>query len=179
VLIIAAIGLFVFVRNKSKRLQGKFGPEYNRAVRETGSKSRAEAKLENLEKRVKSFSIHPLPSSDRENLQQAWRAVQARFVDDPKRAVTEADELIGRVMTARGYPVADFDARAEELSVEHPHVVSNYRAGHAIALRHAQGRSSTEDMRQAMIHYRTLFADLVDEKPVAQKPVARSRGAGG
>jgi hypothetical protein len=170
---IAAVALILLMRNRSNKLRTRFGPEYDRAVKETGSKYRAEAKLEKLQKRVQSFSIRPLQPADRDAFQQSWRAVQAKFVDDPKLALTEADELLTRLMSARGYPMGEFDQRAEELSVDHPVVVENYRAGHDIALRHARGQASTEDMRQAMIHYRQLFEELVGESQMA-----RSRGAG-
>jgi hypothetical protein len=100
-----------------------------------------------------------------------WKDVQARFVDGPARAVADADALLGEVMTARGYPVSDFEQRAGDISVDHPEVVRNYRAGHDIALRHAQGNASTEDLRQAMIHYRSLFDELVNETeaPAAER----------
>ncbi|MFP5396672.1 MAG: hypothetical protein ACLGHF_11015 [Alphaproteobacteria bacterium] len=99
----------------------------------------------------------------RDHFIATWRDVQAQFVDDPNYAVTRADDLLGEVMRARGYPMADFQERADDLSVDHPEVVENYRRGHEIAVRHSRGEASTEDLRRAMIHYRTLFDDLVHE----------------
>jgi hypothetical protein len=98
---------------------------------------------------------------------ESWHRVQARFVDEPRGAVTEADQLLGDVMSTRGYPVSDFEQRSADMSVDHARVVENYRAAHEIALRHAQGQASTEDLRQAMIHYRTLFDELVNEPEMA------------
>jgi hypothetical protein len=168
-----AAAIFVFLRTRSQRLRTRFGPEYDRTIQETGSRYRAEAKLQKLEKRVEGFAIHPLRPEDAGKFRDAWRALQTRFVDDPKVAVSEADRLLGQVMTERGYPVSNFDERSSEISVNHPVVVENYRAGHEIALRHAQGKASTEDMRQAMIHYRMLFEELVGEPEKA-----RVQGAG-
>jgi hypothetical protein len=170
---VVAVAILLFVRRR-QRLRSRFGPEYNRAVQETGNKYRAEAKLEKLEKRVEKLSIRPLQPEAARRFHESWRGVQARFVDDPRTALGEADRLLSEVMSARGYPLHDFEERAAELSVNHARVVEHYRAGHEIALRHAKGQASTEDMRQAMIHYRTLFEDLVGETPKAQ-----SKGAGG
>ena len=165
----AAAGYFLQM-NRTKRLRQRFCPEYARALEETGGdRRRAEAKLERLEKRVERLHIHPLEPADRTHFQDAWRETQSRFVDDPKRALIEADRLIGEVMSAEGYPVLDFQQRASDISVEQPSVVMLYREGHQIALRHAQGRASTEDLRKAMIHYRALFEDLVNQKPELTK----------
>jgi hypothetical protein len=177
IVVIAAVaaGIFVFLRTRSQRLRTRFGPEYDRTVQETGSRYRAEAKLQKLEKRVEGFAIHPLRPEDAARFRDAWRALQTRFVDDPKVAVSEADQLLGQVMTERGYPVSNFDERSSEISVNHPVVAENYRAGHEIALRHAQGKASTEDMRQAMIHYRMLFEELVGEPEKARVQTAGSK----
>jgi hypothetical protein len=166
--------VFIVKSQRSQRLKSRFGPEYKRAVEETGSKTQAEAKLEKLAKRVQSFNINELPPTARADFVAAWQKIQGRFVDDPKSALTEADKLIQKIMTARGYPVAEFEQRAADLSVDHPLIVEHYRAGHDIAVRHAQGQASTEDMRQAMIHYRTLFAELAGEPDLT-----RSKAAGG
>jgi hypothetical protein len=156
--------IIVFVRQrKSDRLKTKFGSEYSRAVEESGGRGKGEAGLLEREKRVEGFSIKPLSAIDRDFYADSWRRIQAEFVDDPNRAVTEADELLGKVMSTRGYPVGDFDQRAADISVDHPVVVENYRTAHEIAVRHAGGQASTEDLRQAMIHYRTLFDELVVE----------------
>lgn len=162
VLVVAAVVLFYMRTQKSRRLREHFGPEYERAVNEVGS-ARAENILENREKRVKKFDIHPLEPSARHRFVEQWRLVQARFVDDPHGTIGDADRLLGHVMVARGYPVADFEQQAADLSVNHPRVTEHYRAGHAIAVRHAQGQASTEDLRQALIHYRNLFEELIEE----------------
>jgi hypothetical protein len=129
--------------------------------------------LEKLEKRVDKFSIQPLSRESADRFRDAWRAIQSGFVDDPQSALTNADRLLAEVMLARGYPVADFEQRAAEISVNHALVVDHYRSGHEIAVRHAQGRATTEDMRQAMIHYRILFDDLL-----GVPETAKARGAG-
>jgi hypothetical protein len=165
VVAVAFVAVVFYVTNRSKRLRSKFGPEYNRAVQETGSKYRAESKLEKLERRVERLSIQPLSADAADRFRDSWRAIQAEFVDD---------RLLAEVMTTRGYPVSDFEERAAEISVNHPLVVENYRAGHEIALRHAQEQASTEDMRQAMIHYRTLFDDLLGTTETARAKAAGS-----
>ena len=160
--VFVAVVLFYLKTQRSRRLRERFGPEYDRAVSETGS-VRAESRLEKLERRVKNYNLRPLEPSARDRYVQEWRLVQARFVDDPNNAMGAADRLLGEVMAARGYPVADFEQQADDLSVNHPLVIEHYRAGHAIAVRHAQGHATTEDLRQALIHYRALFDELVDE----------------
>lgn len=164
VLILAAVVIIAVQKSRTARLRKKFGEaEYERTIAERGDKSRAEALLEQRTKRVSSFHLRTLSATDRSRFQEAWAAVQARFVDGPAGAVTEADQLLGDVMAARGYPVSDFETRAADISVDHPTVVQNYRAGHDIAVRHQRGQASTEDLRRAMIHYRALFEDLVGE----------------
>jgi hypothetical protein len=153
---------------RSQQLKTRFGPEYGRAVEQTGNKSLAEAKLEKLEKRVQRFKLTPLSVSAQAEFLAEWKKIQSQFVDDPKIALTQGDELIQRIMTARGYPPSDFEQRAADVSVDHPLVVEHYRAGREISLRHAQGRATTEDMRQAMIHYRTLFNELSGEPEMAR-----------
>lgn len=173
VAIFVVIAIALIVKNqRSQRLKSRFGPEYNRAVQETGSKTQAEAKLEKLAKRVQSFKINELSPTARADSISAWQKIQGRFVDDPKSALAEADTLIQKIMMARGYPVTEFEQRAADLSVDHPLIVEHYRAGHDIAVRHAQGQASTEDMRQAMIHYRTLFGELAGEPDVTPSTAA-------
>ena len=164
VLVIA--GLIWSRRRRSEHLRDRFGPEYDHAIAYEGGRAKAEAELAKREKRVAKLDIHPLEPVARLNFIDRWKDVQADFVDDPARAVADADRLLGEVMAARGYPVSDFEQRAGDISVDHPEVVRNYRAGHDIALRHAQGKASTEDLRQAMIHYRALFDELVNETDV-------------
>jgi hypothetical protein len=174
VVVVAVVLILAAKAQKSRRLRTRFGPEYSRAVQESGSAARGEERLAKLEQRVERFKIHPLSPSDQSRFLESWRLVQAKFVDAPEVAVAEGDQLVREVMTARGYPVVDFDQQAADLSVNHPLVVEHYRDGHSIAVRHAQGKASTEDLRQAMIHYRKLFDDLVGEPEMA-----RARAAAG
>jgi hypothetical protein len=155
------VALAIAKRRKAA-LRERFGPEYERAVKERGSVREAEAALAAREKRVSKFNIRDLGEPERAQYAEHWRKVQSRFVDDPRGAVTDADESVGLLMGARGYPVSDFEQRAADLSVDHPRVVEHYRAAHAIAERHRAGKASTEDLRQAMIHYRSLFEELLD-----------------
>lgn len=165
-------GALLLRLQRSRNLKSKFGPEYLRAVDETGGKRRAEAELHDREKRVKTFDIRALSPPEIERFATAWRAVQAQFVDNPKLAIAQADGLLGELMAARGYPVSDFEQRAADLSVEHPHLVDNYRTAHEVALREGRGEASTEDLRQAMIHYRELFEDLAGEPEVDRRRAA-------
>ena len=166
VVVIAVVLLaawWISQRNRSKELHERFGPEYERAVDEVGDRRRAEAELAAREKRVKELSIRDLSPSERARFSQSWTEVQARFVDDPRAATIEADNLVGSVMEARGYPVGDFEQRASDISVEHPDLVQNYRAAHGLRQRSDRGDASTEDLRQALVHYRSLFAELLGE----------------
>jgi len=168
VIVVAGIAVLLFVRKRrSERLRNRFGAEYDRAVKEEGNQRHAEAQLEKRAERVESFHVRPLAAPDRARFVDAWRGIQARFVDDPAGTVVQADQLLGDVMSTRGYPVTDFEQRAADISVDHPVVLENYRAGHEIALRQAEGKANTEDLRQAMIHYRALFEELagVPKKP--------------
>ena len=163
-------------RRQSQRLQQRFGPEYVHTVNELGDRAKAEAELEAREKRVERFNITPLAPADAARFGQAWNAVQNRFVDDPKAAVVQADQLVYELLTKRGYPMGDFERRAADISVEHPEVVANYRAARAIALRDERGQASTEELRKAVVHYRALFQKLLEARqtstPVVQpKPV--------
>ena len=151
------------MRQRSAKLQEKFGPEYERTVAEKGDTRKAEDELTDRQKRVSKLEIKPLAADERRRFNDEWRAVQARFVDDPSAAVRDADTLVGRVMESRGYPVGDFEQRSADVSVDHPTVVEHYRAAHDIALRHAQGQASTEDLRQAMVNYHALFTELLEE----------------
>ena len=163
VVALAAVAVVVLLTRQRRKamLRQRFGTEYDHAVRERGSELKAQAELEAREKRVAKLTIRSLSPAERDRYAEQWRAVQSRFVDDPKGAVIQADETVASLMADRGYPVSDFEQRAADLSVDHPHVVQNYRAGHAIAVRHRQRRASTEDLRQAMIYYRSLFEDLL------------------
>jgi hypothetical protein len=174
VIVAAGIAMMVLTRKRrSARLRTQFGgPEYARAVNEGGKQRRAENKLERRAERVESFNIRALAPADHARFLESWRKVQGRFVDSPGGAVTEADQLLGDVMSLRGYPVSDFEQRAADISVDHPLVMENYRAGHGIAVRQTLGQASTEELRQAMIHYRTLFEELVGEPLMARAHAA-------
>jgi hypothetical protein len=164
VIVIIAVVAWLYVRKRKSTtadLRQKFGPEYERAVLTHGSERKAEAKLADREKRVEKLNIRDLDSMERERFSLRWEAVQSRFIDSPKGAVAEADVLVSSVMKTRGYPLADFDQRAADISVDHPRVMENYRSAHEIALRVEQDQGSTEELRTAMIHYRSLFEELV------------------
>jgi hypothetical protein len=165
VVVIAGLAWFLYRWQRHRRMSGRFGPEYERTVETTGSRSAAERTLKEREERVAAFHIHPLDPQDRDRFAADWRRVQARFVDEPGPAVEQADELIRDVMQRRGYPVGDFESRADDLSVHHPVVVQHYRAGGELADRSREGRANTEDLRQAMVHYRALFEELLEDRP--------------
>jgi hypothetical protein len=156
-------------KRRTEALQQRFGPEYQRAVREKGE--RAEAELLERQKRVEKLSIRELSSAERERFITDWRGVQSRFVDDPRAAVRDADELVTRLMQTRGYPMSDFEQRAADISVDHPRVVDNYRAAREIAIRQQRGQATTEDLRNAIIYYRSLFDELLS-KPAQTREVA-------
>ena len=163
VLIIAVFG-WLYVRKRRSTTAGlrqRFGSEYERAVREHGSERRAEAKLADREKRIEKLNIRELNPVERERFSEQWKSVQSHFVDSPKGAVTEGDDLVSSLMKTRGYPISDFDQRADDISVDHPQVVENYRSAHEIAMRVGKDKATTEDLRTAMIHYRSLFGELV------------------
>ena len=161
VVALAVAAWAVWQTQRSKRLRAKFGPEYDYTVQREGDRRKAEAELAERESKVKHLHIHELTPHERDEFTSAWRDQQARFVEDPRRAVQEADALITRVMTARGYPVADYETTAAYASVDHSRVIGNFREAHSIAERSRNGQASTEELRRAMISYRTLFEDLV------------------
>jgi hypothetical protein len=171
VIIGAAVGVLVAVAwaatstARRRSLRNRFGPEYDRTVEDAPTRREAEAELRDRERRHDELEIRPLSAADRGRYLREWERVQADFVDDPGTAVAEADELIQRVMRDRGYPVEDFDQRAADLSVEHADVVEHYRTGHAVARRHARDEADTEQLRQALVHYRALFDALLAEEP--------------
>jgi hypothetical protein len=174
VMVIIALGVLLVVWRRSRRLREQFGPEYKRAVRQYGDARKAEAELAAREKRVRGLEIHPLTQEERSRFAEVWKRTQARFVDEPSKAVGEADGLIKEVMQTRGYPVGDFDQRAADISVDHPNVVTNYRVGREIAARNKSGEATTEDLRQAMMHYRSLFEELTETtEPATSKEAIR------
>jgi hypothetical protein len=163
-LVLVAILVWVGVRrHRTHVLQERFGDEYDRTLEERGKRGEAESALEERAARVAKLDIRPLRAEEREAAITEWREVKAVFVDSPVEAVHHADRLLGTIMKARGYPMADFDRRYEDLTVDHGEVARHYRDGHEIALRHERGQASTEELRQAMIHFEALFDDLVNE----------------
>jgi len=180
VIVIIALFAWLYMRNrrmKSAGLRQKFGPEYDRAVLTHGSERKAEAKLADREQRVGTLNLRNLDRVESDRFSKQWESVQSRFVDSPKGAVAEADDLVCSVMKARGYPVSDFDQRAADISVDHPRVVENYRSAHAIALRVGKDQATTEDLRTAMIHYRSLFEELVQVPAVIVRKEERKEVA--
>ena len=162
VVLLVIIGVLVARQQRSRRLKNEFGPEYRRVVAERGDQRVAEKELADRRQRVGKFEIRPLDPAARERYLAKWAAAQRYFVDEPMGAVGRAHELVQRVMHDRGYPVdEDFERRTADISVEHPVVVENYRVAHAISIRAANGQATTEELRQAMVHFRTLFDDLL------------------
>jgi FtsZ-interacting cell division protein ZipA len=173
VAVIALILLIVWATTSKRRthqLQERFGPEYERAMHERGSRRAAESDLDERRKRREQLEIRPLSPDARHRYAQSWQATQGRFVDDPSGTVREADVLVISVMRDRGYPMENFEQRAADVSVDHPQLVDNYRAAHGISLANDQGVATTEDLRQAMVYYRSLFDELLSggyEMPAA------------
>lgn len=169
VLVVAVAALLIPRLREQKRsseLQRRFGPEYDRTVSSAGDRRAAEQELERRAERREQFDIRDLEPGERQRYAQAWRETQKRFVDSPGEAIGEADELVGRVMRDRGYPVDDFEQRADDLSVDHPGVVEDYRAANRIAVAHRRGEATTEDLRRALVHYRSLFDRLLGDDSV-------------
>jgi hypothetical protein len=163
IVVVIAVGAFLFWQwQRSAVLKKKFGPEYQRAVGQFGGERKAEAELAAREKRVRSLDIRPLTPQEQARFTDAWKKAQSRFVDEPSQAAADADVLVKELMQVRGYPVGDFEQRTADVSVDHPNVVSNYRAAREIALRNNAGKATTEDIRQAMVHYRSLFEELLE-----------------
>jgi predicted nucleic acid-binding protein len=173
VVLLAVVGWLLYERRRSDQLRSDFGPEYKRTVEDRGSRREAEQELRARKERVQALEIRPLAETDRNRYAQAWRQVQAQFVDEPRGSIDQADGLIGQVMEARGYPVADFEQRVADISVDHAAVVEHYRAAHAIAERD-DADTDTESLRQAMVHYRALFEDLLgsSDQTRATRPAA-------
>jgi hypothetical protein len=162
VVLVVLVAVFLAQRRRTQRLQQQFGPEYQRTVARTGDQRSAEANLAARQQRRREFTIVALEPAARDRYLEAWRATQGRFVDDPAGATQHADSLVAKVMRDRGYPVDDFEQRAADVSVDHPQVAENYRAAHAVYQANEEGLASTDDLRQAFVHYRSLFAQLLD-----------------
>jgi len=171
-LITGAILAPVFSRRKrTERLQGKFGAEYDRTVQALGNEKKAHTELDGRQKHVASLNIHPLSAIEGDRYAADWNTVQSKFVDDPGKAIVDADQLIVEVMHLRNYPISDFEQRAADVSVIYPELVSNYRAARAIAIKNKQQIATTEEQRQALVYYRSLFDKLLETEPVTV-PVA-------
>jgi len=173
VIALAAVGLIIIGQRRTRNLSEKFGPEYERTFQAMRDRGKTESELQKRVERADQFKIRPLAAADRERFEKVWNDDQARFVDDPRGAVKEADRLVADLMQVRGYPVGDFAQRAADVSVDHPHVVDEYRSAHDIAERDVRGEADTEDLRAAMVHYRALFRDLL----VADAPDRSERSA--
>jgi len=161
----AVIGWFHWQARRRQSLKRHFGPEYGRTVQELGSEEKAVEALQSRADRIRKYRIRSLSDRERRDFALNWRNTQAKFVDDPRGALREADTLVCRLMETRGYPMTDFDRRAEDLSVDHPTVIQNYRMAHKIALADVDGKASTEDLRRAFVCHRALFAELLEDQP--------------
>jgi hypothetical protein len=175
VLAVLAVVWFALRSRRRQALQERFGPEYDRTVETTGGRRAAESELREREQRHEELDIRELSPAARDRYFEQWRAVQVRFVDTPGEAVREADTLVQQVMRDRGYPVDDFDTRADAVSVDHPHLVENYRAAHGAWAANERGEATTEDLRQSLVHYRSLFEELLG-RGAADEPISRDEG---
>ncbi|REF00139.1 hypothetical protein [Thermomonospora umbrina] len=183
VAVLAAAGVLLWSRSRTGRLRRQFGSEYDRAVERHGGRAAAERELRARRERHQELDLRPLDARQRELYREQWTHVQEQFVDAPESAVEHADRLVTTVMADRGYPTRDFEDRVAHLSVEHGRTLDQYRRGHLISVRAADGQASTEDLRQAMVHYRALFEDLLmkpdGDTPAASRPVSVPREARG
>ena len=162
---VVLFALWTFVRRRrTGQLRERFGPEYDRTLESADSKRKAESELAERQERREQLDIRPLTPAARDRYLDRWRETQTSFVDDPGASVGDADRLVQEVMRERGYPTDDFEQRAADISVDHPHIVENYRAAHGIAVAHERGEASTEDLRQSLVHYRTLFEELLETR---------------
>ena len=163
------LGLVFARRRRSERFHDQFGPEYDHTVQAMGGEKKAQTELEERRKHVEALDIRPLSVSERGRYLADWAAVQSKFVDEPGQAIVDADRLIMEVMQLRNYPVSDFEQRAADISVNYPALVTNYRAAREIAVKNEQHQADTEELRQAMIHYRSLFEELLKTEAVVVK----------
>ncbi|HJP66121.1 MAG TPA: hypothetical protein VKA30_07450 [Actinomycetota bacterium] len=170
VVVVGALVWMAVDRRRSGRLQDRFGPEYDHTIRDAESRRKAESELAERERRREELDIRPLPSAARRRYWSQWQSTQRRFVDAPEQSVRDADALVQTVMRERGYPMDDFVQRAADVSVDHPHVVGNYRSAHAVSVQVDRGGASTEDLRTAILNYRALFEELlVDDEDEARE----------
>jgi len=161
VVLVATLAWLAWTTARTRALRTHFGSEYERAVQAVGNRRRAEAELRARKRRVDKLHLRALAEAERARYLEGWQTVQARFVDEPRQAVVEADRLVGAVMNDCGYPMEDFEQRAADVSVDHPQVVTHYRAAHQVATRDGKMPASTEELRTALLHYRALFDDLL------------------
>lgn len=173
VLVVAALVAVAVVAARRRSLRQRFGPEYDRVLAERDSRSAAERELRDRERRHAELELTPLDPDSRARYAAAWEELQVRFVDSPAETVGDADELVSRLIAERGYPTGDFSDQIAHLSVEHARTLTHYRDAHEIRLRTERGEASTEELRQAVVHYRALFADLLGEEPVGHQPPAQ------
>jgi hypothetical protein len=167
---VLAVAAWVYYRQqRRKALRARFGPEYTHAVRQYGNETRAEEALSARQRRLEKLHIRLLSHEDQQRFLEQWQVVQRDFVDDPGASIQRADALVCDVMRTRGYPVSDFEHRAEDISVDHPDVVQKFRAAHAIAERHSEGQAATEDLRQGLVYYRDLFDELLETHPAGER----------
>ncbi|SCE93957.1 hypothetical protein GA0070612_2345 [Micromonospora chokoriensis] len=167
--VVAALAVAVRSLGRRRALRDRFGPEYDRVVAEQDSRSAAERELRDRERRHAELSLTPLSPESRARYSAAWEELQVRFIDSPGETVGDADELVTRLIEERGYPTGDFSDQIAHLSVEHARTLTNYRDAHDIHLRNTRGEASTEELRQAVVHYRALFADLLGEEPLGHR----------
>ena len=177
VAVVAIIAALAWNAQQSKRLKSRFGPEYDAVLRRTGNRAKAEKELRQREQRVETFQIVPLSAADVAKFSSAWSRIQGSFVDDPKGVLIEADKLVRDLLVKRGYPVADFELRAADISVDHPIVVNNYRAAQRIVSLDQRGEASTEDLRKAVVHFRALFDELLGKASARDDLAPRQRMA--
>jgi hypothetical protein len=174
--VLAVVAWLIVQRQRSLRLKRRFGPEYDLTVSELHSRAKAESELLKREDRVARLKIVPLTPADAARFSQAWNVLQSRFIDNPQGVVAQADQLVRELMEERGYPIGDFERRAADISVDHPAVVATYRVAQAIAASDARGEADTEELRKAVIYYRTLFDELLGvahDRAAALPPVRR------
>ncbi|MGW3789395.1 hypothetical protein ACWD5Z_32860 [Micromonospora chokoriensis] len=167
--VVAALAVAVRSLGRRRALRDRFGPEYDRVVAEQDSRSAAERELRDRERRHAELSLTPLSPESRARYSAAWEELQVRFIDSPGETVGDADELVTRLIEEQGYPTGDFSDQIAHLSVEHARTLTNYRDAHDIHLRNTRGEASTEELRQAVVHYRALFADLLGEEPLGSR----------
>ena len=173
VALVALLAVAALTRRRTSELRERFGPEYDRTVEERGGRRPAEAELASRVERRERLEIRHLSSESRERYLESWQQVQAEFVDEPAGAVNKADRLVTAVMDDRGYPMDEFERRAADISVDYPQVVERYRSAHGIARKNEEGEATTEDLRQAMKHYRALFEELLE--PAEDEPLQREQ----